>query len=182
VGDQSCYFVSVNRGKRSLAVNLRTPEGRDIVRSLAKKADVLVQNTLPGKMAALGLDYERLRALNDTLVYCSISGYGQTGPYAARPGYDVVAASLGGLLHITGEEGGRPAKVGVAMTDIATGLYAHGAIMAALLQRYKDGEGQHVQCDLLSCQVACLVNLASSYLNGGQEAQRRGTAHVSIVP
>ncbi|XP_037082866.1 succinate--hydroxymethylglutarate CoA-transferase-like isoform X2 [Pollicipes pollicipes] len=182
VGDQSCYFVSINRSKRSVAVNIATPEGQNIVRQLAKKADVLVENFLPGKMAALGLDYARLHALNDTLIYCSISGYGQTGPYAARPGYDVIAASLGGLLHITGDEDGPPAKVGVAMTDLATGLYAHGAIMAALLQRYRDGEGQHVLCDLLSSQVACLANLASNYLNGGQEARRLGTAHESIVP
>lgn len=182
VGDQSCYFVSVNRSKRSVAVNLRTVEGQNIVRQLAKKADVLVENFLPGKMAELGLDYERLHALNDTLVYCSISGYGETGPYATRPGYDVIAASLGGLLHITGAEGGEPTKVGVAMTDISTGLYAHGAIMAALLQRYKDGEGQHVRCDLLSSQVSCLANVASNYLNGEREARRLGTAHESIVP
>lgn len=130
----------------------------------------------------MGLGYEDLRLDAPGLIYCSLTGYGSTGPYRTRPGYDVMAASVGGLMGVTGPPEGPPCKVGVAMTDLATGLYAHGAIMAALIERSKTGIGQHINCDLLATQVTCMANLASSYLNGGVEAKASGTAHASIVP
>lgn len=153
-----------------------------MVQQLAARSDVLVENYVTGKLAEFGLDYDTLKNIAPHLIYCSITGYGSTGPYSRRPGYDVIAASMGGLLHITGPEDGEPCKVGVAMTDLSTGLYAHGAIMAALLQRKKTGKGQKIDCNLLSTQVSLLANLASNYLNSGAEARRWGTAHESIVP
>lgn len=149
---------------------------------MAKKCDVLVENYVPGKLNEMGLGYEDLKKIAPGLIYCSITGYGSSGPYSQRPGYDVIASSMGGLLHITGSKDGPPAKVGVAMTDIATGLYAHGAILAALLQRQKTGRGQKIDADLFSTQVSCLINVASNYLNANQEAKRWGTEHSSIVP
>lgn len=182
VNNVSCYFLSINRNKRSMCINLKSPEGADIIKKLAMQSDILVENYLPGKMDSFGLGFEDLHRLNPKLVYCSISGYGSHGPYASRPGYDVIASSIGGLIHVTGPEEGEPCKTGVALTDLATGLYAHGAIMAALLQRYKTGLGQKINVNLLSTQIACLVNLGANYLLAGQEAKRWGTAHESIVP
>lgn len=176
----SVYFMAANRNKRSVCIDLK--RGHDIVADLATQCDVLVENYIPGKLDTFNLGYEQLAKRSPSLIYCSISGYGNTGPYASRPGYDVIAASIGGLLHITGEEGGQPAKVGVAVTDIATGLYAHGAILAALYQRQRTGLGQKIDANLLSTQVASLINVASNYLNAGREAKRWGTAHESIVP
>ncbi|XP_069140214.1 succinate--hydroxymethylglutarate CoA-transferase-like [Argopecten irradians] len=181
-GPESAYFLSVNRNKKSIAVDLKKKEGQDIVQKLASLCDVMVENYIPGKLDQMGLGYKQMADTNPSLIYCSISGYGQTGPYQQRAGYDIIAAGLGGLLHITGPRDGEPCKVGVAMTDLSTGLYAHGAIMAAILQRQRTGQGQHIDCDLVSTQVASLVNLGSNYLNAGQEAQRYGTAHQSIVP
>ncbi|XP_077979326.1 succinyl-CoA:glutarate CoA-transferase-like isoform X2 [Glandiceps talaboti] len=182
MGPESCYFLSVNRNKKSLAINLKDPRGKKLVHELAAKSDVLIENYIPGKLDELGLGYEELQKVAPQLVYCSITGYGSDGPYAQRAGYDVVAASMGGLLHITGPQNGEPARVGVAMTDLATGLYSHGAIMAALLQRQKTGRGQKIDCNLLSTQVAVLTHIASNYLNAGMEAKRWGTGHGSIVP
>lgn len=179
---ESCYFVSLNRNKRSICVDVKTEEGRSIVHELAKKSDVFVENYVPGKLDQLKLGYQHIRALSPKIIYCSITGYGAQGPYKHRPGYDVIAASLGGLLHITGPENGPPVKPGVAVTDMATGLYAHGAIMAAILQRNRTGIGQKIDCDLLSTQIASLINIGSNFLNAGREAQRWGTAHESIVP
>lgn len=176
----SVYFMAANRNKRSICVDLK--RGAAVIRAMAAHCDVLVENYVPGKLAEYHLGYEQLRAECPHLIYCSITGYGPTGPYAQRPGYDVIAASIGGLCHITGAADGPPAKVGVAMTDMATGLYAHGAILAALLQRSRTGRGQKIDVDLLSTQVASLLNVASNYLNGGKEARRWGTAHESIVP
>uniref|UniRef100_A0AAG5DWH7 L-carnitine dehydratase/alpha-methylacyl-coa racemase n=1 Tax=Anopheles atroparvus TaxID=41427 RepID=A0AAG5DWH7_ANOAO len=176
----SVYFMAANRNKKSVCVNLKT--GREVIHELAKKCDVLVENYVPGKLDALGLGYETLKAIAPSLVYCSITGFGSEGPYRSKPGYDVIAASMGGLLHITGSEDGTPAKVGIAITDIATGLYAHGAILAALLQRHRTGRGQKIDVNLFSTQVACLINVASNYLNANKEARRWGTAHESIVP
>lgn len=181
----SVYFTAANRNKRSACIDLK--RGGALIADLAAASDVLVENYVPGKLTSLGLGYEQLRANCPRLVYCSITGYGPTGPYAKRPGYDVIAASIGGLLHITGapassDDGGKPAKVGVAMTDLATGLYAHGAILAALLQRSQTGRGQKIDCDLLSTQLASLINVGANYLNADREAQRWGTAHESIVP
>lgn len=153
-----------------------------MIYELAKRSDVFIENYVPGKLAEYGLDYESLSKIAPKLIYCSVTGYGSTGPYAKRPGYDVIAASVGGLLDISGPEGGEPCKAGVAMTDLATGLYAHGAILTALLHRYRTGNGQRIDVNLLSTQVACLINVASCYLNAGQLAVRRGTAHETIVP
>lgn len=177
---ESTYFMSVNRNKKSVCVDLK--RGKDIIYDLAQTCDVLVENYVPGKLNGIGLGYEDIAKVAPRLIYCSLTGYGSQGPYANRPGYDVIAASLGGLLHITGPKDGPPCKVGVAMTDLAMGLYAHGAIMAALLQRSKINRGQWIQCNLLSTQVASLINIASNYLNGNKEATRWGSEHESIVP
>jgi len=182
IGNSSCYFMCVNRNKKSVSINLKDPEGQKIVQELALQSDVLVENYIPGKMNEYGLGYENLKTLHPKLIYCSITGYGDTGPYAKRAGYDVIASSIGGLLHITGPENGDPCKPGVALTDLTTGLYAHGAIMAALFQRERTGLGQRVSIDLLSAQMASLVNLGANYLLANQEAKRWGTAHESIVP
>ncbi|KAG8269283.1 hypothetical protein J6590_004577 [Homalodisca vitripennis] len=178
----TCYFVCLNRNKKSVCVNLKTTEGIKVIHDLAKVSDVLIENYVPGKLSSLGIGYEDLKEIAPRLIYLSLTGYGPRGPYSRRPGYDVIAASIGGLLDITGPEGGDPCKPGVAMTDLATGLFAHGAILAALLQRNKTGLGQKIDCNLLSTQVASLINIGSNYLNAGKEAKRWGTAHESIVP
>nr|XP_040022510.1 succinate--hydroxymethylglutarate CoA-transferase isoform X4 [Gasterosteus aculeatus aculeatus] len=152
VGAESAYFLSVNRNKKSISVDLKHPRGVGVIQELAAVCDVLVENFLPGKLPRLGLGYEQLCAVNPGLVYCSISGYGQTGPRAQSPGYDSIASAVSGMMHITGSEDGEPVRPGVAMTDLATGLYAHGAVMAALLQRHKTGRGVHIDCNLLSSQ------------------------------
>uniref|UniRef100_A0A8C1SA61 Succinyl-CoA:glutarate-CoA transferase n=1 Tax=Cyprinus carpio TaxID=7962 RepID=A0A8C1SA61_CYPCA len=144
--------------------------------------DVLVENYLPGKLNEMGLGYEELSKVAPQLIYCSITGYGQTGPESHKPGYDSIASAVSGMMHITGPEDGDPVRPGVAMTDLATGLYTQGAVMAALLQRQKTGRGLHIDCNLLSSQVACLTHIAANYLNAGIEAKRWGTAHGSIVP
>ncbi|XP_022195372.2 succinate--hydroxymethylglutarate CoA-transferase [Nilaparvata lugens] len=178
----SCYFASVNRNKKSVCVDFKTSQGLDVIKDLVLQCDVLVENFVPGKLGKFGLDYDSIHSFAPHLIYCSITGFGTEGPYKQKPGYDVIASSYGGLLHITGPQDGGPCKPGVALTDIATGLYAHGAIMAALLQRNKDGKGQRIDCDLLSTQISCLINVASNYLNAGLEGGRYGTAHPSIVP
>uniref|UniRef100_H3D7Q0 Succinyl-CoA:glutarate CoA-transferase n=1 Tax=Tetraodon nigroviridis TaxID=99883 RepID=H3D7Q0_TETNG len=183
VGKESVYFLSVNRNKKSICVDLKHPRGANIIQELAGVCDVLVENFLPGKLDKMNLGYEDLSRRNPQLIYCSISvGYGQTGPQAQAPGYDSIASAVSGMMHITGPEDGEPVRPGVAMTDLATGLYAHGAIMAALLQRQKTGTGGHIDCNLLSSQVSCLSHIAANYLTGGREARRWGTAHESIVP
>ncbi|KAJ2518099.1 hypothetical protein H4217_003548 [Coemansia sp. RSA 1939] len=179
---ESAYYLCVNRNKRSVAVDLKKAAGREIVAALAREADVVVENFVPGRLAAMGLGYAELSRINPRLVYASISGYGATGPYSRRPGYDVIIEAEAGLMHITGDEHGAPVKVGVAVTDIATGLYAHGAIMAALLARIRTGRGQHLDLSLMQTQTALLANIASNYLVGGHEAQRWGTRHPSIAP
>ncbi|XP_032649337.1 succinyl-CoA:glutarate CoA-transferase isoform X2 [Chelonoidis abingdonii] len=182
VGTESIYFLSVNRNKKSIAVNMKNPKGAKIIRELAAVSDVFVENYVPGKLAEMGLGYEDINKIAPHIVYCSITGYGQTGPVFQRAGYDSVAAAVSGLMHITGPEDGDPVRPGVAMTDLATGLYTYGAIMAGLLQRYKTGKGLHIDCNLLSSQVACLTHIAANYLNCKMEAKRWGTAHGSIVP
>lgn len=174
------YFMASNRNKKSVCIDLK--KGKDVIYDLARKCDILVENYVPGKLDELHLGYEQLKEIAPHLIYCSLTGYGSVGPYAKRPGYDVIAASMGGLLHITGERQGPPSKVGVAVTDVATGLYAHGAILAALLQRQRSGRGQKIDVNLFSTQVSMLINVAANYLNAGLEAQRWGTAHSSIVP
>ncbi|KAI8596692.1 CoA-transferase family III domain-containing protein [Dissophora ornata] len=179
---ESAYFLGVNRNKKSITVNIRSAEGRQLLHDLVKKVDVLVENYVPGKLDEMGLGYEELKALNPRLIYASITGYGHTGPYRTRPGYDVMIEAEAGLMYITGEEDGTPVKVGVAVTDLTTGLNAHGAIMAAILARYRTGRGQHIDCALLDSQIVMLANIGSSYLIAGQEAKRMGTSHPSIVP
>jgi succinate--hydroxymethylglutarate CoA-transferase len=179
---ESAYFLCVNRNKRSITVNFKDPQGLEIVHKLARQSDVLVENYLPGKLDSLGLGYEELKVDNPGLIYASITGYGQTGPYSSRPGYDVIIEAEAGLMHITGESDGAPVKVGVAITDLTTGLYTKGAILAALYHREKTGLGQRIDASLLECQIASLANIGSNYLIGGQEAKRWGTRHGSIVP
>ncbi|XP_035981230.1 succinate--hydroxymethylglutarate CoA-transferase isoform X3 [Fundulus heteroclitus] len=182
VASESVYFLSINRNKKSIAVDMKHARGAEIIQQLAAVSDVLVENFLPGKLPQMGLGYAELSRVNPRLVYCSISGYGQTGPQCQSPGYDSIASAVSGMMHITGPEDGEPVRPGVAMTDLATGLYAHGAIMAALLQRHKTGRGVHIDCNLLSSQVSCISHIAANYLNAGKEAKRWGTAHESIVP
>ncbi|XP_038665853.1 succinate--hydroxymethylglutarate CoA-transferase isoform X2 [Scyliorhinus canicula] len=182
VGTESAYFLSVNRNKKSIAVNLKDPCGARIIKDLASVCDVLMENYIPGKLADMGLGYSHIQEVAPHIVYCSITGYGQTGPMSQRAGYDSIVCAVSGLMHITGPQDGDPVRPGVAMTDLATGLYSHGAIMAGLLQKAKTGKGLHIDCNLLSSQVACLTHIAANYLTGRKEAKRWGTAHESIVP
>lgn len=178
----STYFTCVNRNKKSVCVDFKTPEGQQIIKDLAKQCDVLVENFVPGKLDGLNLGYKHLSEINSQLIYCSVTGFGSKGPYKDRPGYDIIAASIGGLLHITGHPDGPPCKVGIASIDLATGLYAHGAVMAALLHKYKTGKGQKIDCNLLSTQVSMLINVGANYLNAGIEGKRWGTSHANVVP
>jgi succinate--hydroxymethylglutarate CoA-transferase len=180
---ESAYFIGVNRNKKSLALSFQHPEGVKILHELAKNSDVLVENYVPGALKKYGMDYESLRKINPRLIYASVTGYGHTGPYSNRAGYDVMVEAEMGLMHITGERNGPPVKVGVAVTDLTTGLYTCNAIMASLLARQKTGEGQHLDVALSDCQVATLANIASSVLiSGERDGGRWGTAHPSIVP
>lgn len=183
---QSTYFLCANRNKRSVTIDMATIKGQDLIRRLAAEADVVLENFKCGGLVQYGLDYASLRAINPRLVYCSITGFGQTGPYAARPGYDALIQGMGGLMSVTGradsEEGAGPQKVGVALTDIMTGLYATIAVQAALAERARSGLGQQIDLALLDVQIACLANQASAYLAGGVVPHRMGNAHPSIVP
>lgn len=183
---ESAYFLCANRNKRSVAVDMKTPEGQAILRELARDCDVVIENFKVGGAAKYGLDYASLSALNPGLVYCSITGFGQTGPLASRPGYDFLVQAMGGLMSITGapdgEPGAGPQKVGVALTDIMTGLYAVIGIQAALAERERSGLGQHVDLALLDVTAATLANQATNYLVGGLNPTRLGNAHPNIVP
>ncbi|KAJ3094379.1 hypothetical protein HDU96_001711 [Phlyctochytrium bullatum] len=180
---ESAYYLGLNRNKKSMCINFKKPQGLDLIRNLAQKSDVLVENYVPGKLAQYGLDYESLKKINPRLIYASISGYGPTGPSSKRAGYDVIIEAEAGLMHITGEKGGDPVKVGVAVTDIATGLFTHSSILAALFARERGlVMSEKIDVSLLETQVACLANIAHSYLLGGVEAERWGTQHPSIVP
>ncbi|HSV52161.1 MAG TPA: CaiB/BaiF CoA-transferase family protein [Burkholderiaceae bacterium] len=182
----AAYYLCANRNKRSLTVDLSTTAGQELVRRLAAEADVLVENFKVGGLKDYGLDYESLQAVNPRLIYCSVTGFGQTGPYAPRPGYDFLVQGMGGLMSLTGHPdgapGGGPLKAGVALTDVMTGLYATTAILAALAFRQRTGLGQHIDLALLDVQVAVLANQASNYLVGGQVPRRMGNAHPNIVP
>ena len=183
---EAAYYLSANRNKQSLTVDFTRAEGQRIVRELAAKADILIENFKVGGLAAYGLDYAALKELNPKLIYCSITGFGQSGPYAKRAGYDFMIQGLGGLMSLTGraegEEGAGPVKVGVALTDILTGLYSTAAILAALASREQTGAGQHIDMALLDVQVACLANQAMNYLTTGTAPKRLGNAHPNIVP
>ncbi|MGE8679711.1 MAG: CaiB/BaiF CoA transferase family protein [Achromobacter marplatensis] len=183
---QSAYFAGANRNKKSVAVDIATDDGQRLVAALAAQCDVLIENFKVGGLQAYGLDYATLKARHPGLVYCSITGFGQTGPYAARPGYDFLIQGMGGLMSITGrgdgEPGAGPLKVGVALTDILTGLYATAGIQAALAHRDRTGAGQHIDVALLDVQVAALANQAMNYLASGNAPDRLGNAHPNIVP
>ena len=183
---EAAYFQSANRNKQSLTLDFTQPEGQRLVRELVAQCDVLLENFKVGGLAAYGLDYESLKAINPRLIYCSITGFGQTGPYAKRAGYDFMIQGLGGLMRLAGrpegEEGAGPMKVGVALTDILTGLYATVGVLAALNQREQSNIGQHIDVALLDMQVACLANQAMNYLATGVSPRRLGNAHPNIVP
>ena len=183
---QAAYFQCTNRNKRSITIDMATPEGQAEVRALAARADVVLENFKVGGLKGYGLDYESLKAINPRLIYCSITGFGQTGPYAKRAGYDFLIQGMGGLMSLTGradgDEGAGPQKVGVALVDIMTGLYATIGVLAALQHRERSGQGQHVDLALLDVQVATLANQAANYLASGEAPRRLGNAHPNIVP
>ena len=181
-GEESAYFLSVNRNKRGIAVDLKRDEGRAIAQRLADLADILVENFRPGKAAGLGLGYEELSKRNPGLIYASISGYGQTGPYAAEPGYDAIAQALGGLMSVTGEMGRDPVRVGNSAADIGAAMWAAIGVLAALHERVATGRGRWIDISLLDGQIAWLTYLASGYFATGEVPQRYGSAHPSIVP
>ncbi|KAL7268708.1 hypothetical protein RUND412_008652 [Rhizina undulata] len=180
---ESAYYLGVNRNKKSLALSFKEPRGQEIIKALTATSDILVENYLPGTLSKYGLGYPELSKQFPHLIYTSITGYGQTGPYRNRAGYDVIVEAEMGLMHITGERDGPPVKVGVAVTDLTTGLYASNSIMAALIARGRTGKGQHIDVALSDCQVATLANIASSALISGEpDSGRHGTSHPSIVP
>ena len=182
-GDKSAaYFYAVNRGKTSVVADFRTPEGQKTVRDLVANADILIENFKVGGLQKYGLDYDSLHKLNPRLIYCSITGFGQDGPYASRAGYDFLLQGMSGLMSITGEADGAPQKVGVAVTDIVTGLYGTIGILAAVEQRHKTGKGQHIDISLLDCATTMLANQAMNYLATGNSPTRRGNAHPNIAP
>jgi crotonobetainyl-CoA:carnitine CoA-transferase CaiB-like acyl-CoA transferase len=179
---ESCYFIAVNRNKRSITVNLKSDGGQDIIRRLAASSDVLVENFRTGVLDKMGLGYKDLHALNPRLIYCSVSGYGRTGPYADRPGYDAILQAEGGMMGITGPIEGPPSRVGIPIIDITAGMFATTAILAALRHRDLTGEGQLVDVSLLDTHVALLTNVASNVLVGGMEHRRLGNDHPNIAP
>jgi len=184
--EESAYYLSANRNKRSVEADMATPAGAALIRELAAASDILVENFKVGGLAKYGLDYDSLKQINPRLIYCSVTGFGQDGPYAQHPGYDFMIQGLGGLMSITGERddlpGGGPQKAGVAVTDIITGMYATVAILAALQERHNSGLGQHLDIALLDSHVALLANQNSNYFNSGVAPQRAGNAHQNVVP
>lgn len=180
--DESLYFMSVNRNKRSITLNLKTEEGKQILRDLIAQSDILVENNRAGVMDRLGLGYQDARAINPRLIYASISGYGQTGPYRHKPAFDVIAQAVSGMMSITGQEGGPPARVGVSIGDIASGLFAAVAVLAAVEGRHKSGEGAFVDVSMMDCQLALMENAVSRYLNAGEVPVRLGSRHPLIAP
>jgi len=183
---EAAYYASTNRNKKSVALDIATSKGADTVRELARQSDVFIENFKVGGLRKYGLDYESIKAVNPRIVYCSITGFGQTGPYASRPGYDFMIQGMGGLMSITGERddlpGGGPQKAGVAVADIMTGMYSTVAILAALYERNASGQGQHLDMALLDCQVAMMANQNMNYLTTGVSPGRAGNAHQNLVP
>lgn len=184
--EHAAYYTCANRNKRSITVDIAKPEGQALIRQLAEQSDVLVENFKVGGLAHYGLDYASLKQLNPKLIYCSVTGFGQDGPYAERAGYDLMVQAMSGMMSITGRPdevpGGGPQRVGVALTDIFTGVYAATAILAALEVRHRTGEGQHIDMSLLDVGMAILANQAGGFLNTGQVPQRQGNSHPSLVP
>ena len=179
---EAAYFHGANRGKLSVCIDMSSKQGQQLIRQLAEQCDVLIENFKVGGLKKYGLDYASLKAINPKLIYCSITGFGQTGPYRDRAGYDFMIQAMGGLMSVTGERDGEPMKVGVALADVMTGLYAANAIQAALIYRLRGGEGQYIDLSLLDVQVATLANQAMNYLASGNNPQRLGNAHPNIVP
>ena len=184
--EDSAYFMSINRGKRSVTIDISTPRGQELVKALAAQSDVLIENFTVGDLKRYSLDYDAIRAVNPKIVYCSITGFGQTGPYRNRPGYDYIFQAMSGLMSITGGPdalpGGGPAKVGLAICDVITGIYASFAVMTALAHRDRTGEGQHIDMSLLDTAIATISHINMNYLIGGIVPKRMGTGHPSIVP
>ncbi|GGK57252.1 CaiB/BaiF CoA transferase family protein [Amphritea balenae] len=178
----AAYFQSANRGKQSIAIDMTAPEGQALIKRLATEVDVVIENYKVGGLKKYGLDYESLKAVNPKLIYCSVTGFGQDGPYSSRAGYDFMIQAMGGLMSVTGDPDGQPMKVGVALADVMTGLYACNAVQAALLHRNETGVGQHIDMALLDVQVATLANQAMNFLVGGKAPSRLGNAHPNIVP
>jgi len=179
---EAAYFHAANRNKRSVAIDIASETGQNLIREMVKQCDVVLENFKVGCLAKYGLDYESLKQINPAIVYCSITGFGQDGPYAQRAGYDFMIQGMGGLMSVTGEPEGTPMKVGVALADVMTGLYAANAVQAALLNRAETGKGQHIDLSLLDVQVATLANQAMNYLASGESPERLGNAHPNIVP
>lgn len=183
---EAAYYLSCNRNKRSITIDIASPEGAELVRRMAAKCDILIENFKVGGLKKYGLDYESIKAVNPRLIYCSVTGFGQTGPMAPLPGYDFMIQGMGGLMSITGERddlpGGGPQKAGVAVTDLFTGMYATVAIMGALQERHNSGLGQHIDIALLDCHVAMLANQALNYMTSGVPPKRAGNAHQNVVP
>jgi formyl-CoA transferase len=184
--DSSAYYLAANRGKKSVTIDISSSAGQQAIRELAKLSDVVLENYKVGQLKKYGLDYESLRQINPGLVYCSVTGFGQTGPWAHRPGYDFIIQAMGGLMSVTGEAddqpGGGPQKVGVAVADLMTGMYSTQAILAALFHRQRTGEGQYIDMALLDVQVAMMANMNTNYLVSGQPPRRWGNAHPNLVP
>jgi len=181
-GGEAAYFLSANRNKRSLTLNLKTDEGRAVLRRLIARGDVLVDNFRTGTLEGWGLDYAALQAIRPGLIVCSITGYGQTGPYRERPGYDFMVQAMGGFMSVTGPVDGEPFRAGIAIADLAAGMFAASAILAALFARERTGEGQRIDMSLLDSQVALMSYVASNYLVSGQPPRRFGNGHPNIVP
>jgi crotonobetainyl-CoA:carnitine CoA-transferase CaiB-like acyl-CoA transferase len=182
---ESAYYLCANRNKNSVAVDLTKPEGQAIIRELVSHCDILVENFKAGDLSRYGLDYDELSKINPKLIYCSITGFGMTGPYAKRPGYDFLIQGMGGIMSLTGkpdDEGGEPMKCGVGIADVMCGMYASVAILSALHARHSSGKGQHLDISLLDCQVAWLINQGAGYLVSGDVPPRRGNEHPTIVP
>jgi formyl-CoA transferase/CoA:oxalate CoA-transferase len=182
VNGVSSYFMSVNRGKKSVTLNLKSEEAREAFHRIAEKCDVLLENYRPGVTARLGVDYETLKEVNSNLIYCSISSFGQTGPYSQWPGYDLIIQGMGGLMGVTGEPGAAPVRIGVAITDIGAGMWAVIAILSALRSREKTGKGQYLDVSMIDGSVSWMTYMAGYYFATGKVAPKMGSAHPSIVP
>ena len=182
IGEESAYYLSINRNKRSLTLNLQDAQAQEVFMKLAKDIDVVVENFTPGVMGRFGLDYDAVKAVSPKVVYCSISGFGQDGPYRNRPAYDQIMQGVGGLMSITGEPDGEPQKIGIAVTDIGAGMWSAFAIMAALHHREKSGEGQYIDISMLDAQVAWLTYQAAFFFANGEPPKRMGAAHPTLVP
>ncbi|MBX9870248.1 MAG: CoA transferase, partial [Burkholderiaceae bacterium] len=183
---EAAYYLTANRGKQAITVDIATPEGQQIIRDLVQRSDVLLENYKVGQLKKYGLDFDSLKQIKPDLIYCSITGFGQTGPYAQRAGYDFIIQGMGGFMSLTGESddlpGGGPQKAGVAICDLMTGMYATVAVLAALTHRDRTGEGQYIDMSLLDVQVAMLANMGSNYLTSHTVPKRWGNAHANIVP